>query len=62
MQNNMKRLFLIGWILCCAWFVKAQQSNEFTVLQWNIWQEGTQVEGGYDAIVKEIVRLKPEKK
>lgn len=60
MQNNMKRLFLIGWILCCAWFVKAQQSNEFTVLQWNIWQEGTQVEGGYDAIVNEIVRLKPD--
>ena len=31
-----------------------------TVLQWNIWQEGTQVKGGYDAIINEIVRLKPD--
>lgn len=33
---------------------------EFTVLQWNIWQEGTQVEGGYAAIVDELVRLRPD--
>lgn len=32
----------------------------FTVLQWNIWQEGTQVQGGYDAIVNELVRLRPD--
>lgn len=34
--------------------------EEYTVLQWNIWQEGTSVKGGYDAIVDEIVRLKPD--
>lgn len=34
--------------------------KEITVLQWNVWQEGTMVEGGYDAIVDEIVRLKPD--
>lgn len=34
--------------------------GEFTVLQWNVWQEGTMVPGGYDAIVDEIVRLKPD--
>lgn len=39
---------------------KSQNKSEFTVLQWNIWQEGTKVPGGYDAIVNEIVRLKPD--
>ena len=56
----MKKLGLFSlllWIFLC---VRAQQKNEFTVLQWNIWQEGTQVKGGYDAIVNEIVRLKPD--
>ena len=47
---------LLLWVIC----IKAQEKNEFTVLQWNIWQEGTQVKGGYDAIVDEIVRLKPD--
>lgn len=36
------------------------KKNEITVLQWNIWQEGTVVPGGYDAIVNEIVRIKPD--
>lgn len=35
-------------------------ADTITVLQWNIWQEGTSVKGGYDAIVNEIVRLKPD--
>lgn len=43
-------------INCC----KSQEQSEFTVLQWNIWQEGTKVTGGYDAIVDEIIRLKPD--
>ena len=37
-----------------------QSKGEFTVLQWNVWQEGTMVPGGYDAIVNEIVRLQPD--
>lgn len=56
----MKRLWLFSLLLWTVFCVKAQQKNEFTVLQWNIWQEGTQVKGGYDAIVDEIVRLKPD--
>lgn len=39
---------------------KVKAKNQFTVLQWNIWQEGTVVKGGYDAIVNEIIRLKPD--
>ena len=35
-------------------------SEDYTILQWNIWQEGTMVEGGYDAIVEEIHRLSPD--
>lgn len=35
-------------------------AHTLTVLQWNIWQEGSLVEGGYEAIVDEIVRLHPD--
>lgn len=35
----------------------AQTKDHFTVLQFNIWQEGTVVENGYEAIVNEIIRL-----
>lgn len=38
----------------------AHAADEITVLQWNIWQEGTQVAGGYDAVADEIVRLRPD--
>lgn len=40
--------------------LSVQAGERFTVLQWNIWQEGTVVPGGYEAIVNEIVRLKPD--
>lgn len=40
--------------------LSVQAGKKFTVLQWNIWQEGTVVPGGYEAIVNEIVRLKPD--
>ena len=54
-----------NWIVCilCLLFpfsIYGKGDKEFTVLQWNIWQEGTVVEGGYGAIVNEIVRLKPD--
>ena len=55
----MKRMILAALLLLSALAGKAQE-KEFTVLQWNIWQEGTMVPGGYEAIVKEIVRLKPD--
>ncbi len=40
--------------------LSARGDKEFTVLQWNIWQEGTVVPGGYEAIADEIARLKPD--
>ena len=46
--------------LCFLLAVLGGRSADITVLQWNIWQEGTQVKGGYDAIVDELVRLKPD--
>ncbi|NIG56843.1 endonuclease/exonuclease/phosphatase family protein [Chitinophaga sp. Cy-1792] len=36
------------------------QTYHWKVLQLNIWQEGTMVPGGYDAIVNEIDRLEPD--
>lgn len=46
---------LFPFLLGCS-----QKEKEFTVLQWNIWQEGTVIPGGYDAIVNEIARLRPD--
>lgn len=56
----MKKIFLILCLLLVALSGQCRNKNEFIVLQWNIWQEGTVVPGGYDAIVNEIVRLKPD--
>lgn len=39
---------------------KDKQDLEFTVLQWNIWQEGTLIKGGFESIVSEIDRLSPD--
>ena len=52
----------IIYVLCLLFpfSIYGKGDKEFTVLQWNIWQEGTVVEGGYEAIVNEIVRLKPD--
>ena len=36
------------------------KSKELTVLQMNIWQEGTMVDGGFDAIADEVSRLSPD--
>lgn len=49
--------YLIFLSLCIA---QAEGKKDITVLQWNIWQEGTVVPGGYEAIVEEIVRLQPD--
>lgn len=54
--------FLFAWV---AWSASGREytdspARSFTVLQWNVWQEGTMVPGGYDAIVNEIARLKPD--
>lgn len=33
---------------------------DFSVLNWNIWQEGTMIKDGYQAVIEELVRLKPD--
>lgn len=57
---RLTKLLLITLLLLVSVCAKSQKGNEFTVLQWNVWQEGTMIPGGYDAIVNEIVRLKPD--
>ena len=34
--------------------------KELSVLQFNIWQEGTMVENGFDAIVGNIIHVNPD--
>lgn len=53
-----RHLFLI--VLLLTLFSSPSLARHITVLQWNIWQEGTVVPGGYDAVVNEITRLKPD--
>ena len=55
----MKKIYTLLLLSLLFVHVFAQQ-KEISVLQWNIWQEGTCVKGGYDAVVNEIVRLKPD--
>lgn len=38
----------------------AAPAREISVLQFNIWQEGTKVGGGFEAIADEIARLQPD--
>lgn len=37
-------------------FVSCKQEKTFKVLQFNIWQEGTVVKGGFEAVADEIIR------
>lgn len=56
--HKMKRqLFIILFLFVV---VIGRAADKITVLQWNIWQEGTMVPGGYDAIVNEILRINPD--
>lgn len=54
----MRKTILLS-VLCCFISLLSAQT-ELKVLQWNIWQGGTVVPGGYDAIVEEIDRLDPD--
>lgn len=47
-------IVLLSWISLCG------EGKELKVLQMNIWQEGTMVEGGFEAIANEIARLDPD--
>lgn len=51
-----------GCILICSGCAAGRQSaagREVSVLQFNVWQEGTSVKGGYEAMADEIARLQP---
>lgn len=54
------RLALLALNLFLLSFLPAAAQREVTVLQWNIWQEGSSVKGGYESIVSEIARLRPD--
>lgn len=63
----MKKLFylacLSGLLISCGGGKKAQvesSSQTFKVLQFNIWQEGTMVPGGYEGIVSQILQSKAD--
>ena len=55
----MKKLLLFVVCVLCT-FALSAKTRDVKVLQWNIWQEGAMIKGGYDAIIDEIVRLKPD--
>lgn len=55
----MTRTCLLYLLLLCSCCLSAQR-NQLKVLQINVWQEGTMIEGGFEAIASEIVRLNPE--
>lgn len=48
-------LFLLISVGVLAQTGNKQTSESFKVLQFNVWQEGTVIEGGYDAIVDQII-------
>lgn len=43
-----------------AMIAASATDTELSVLQFNIWQEGTVIDGGFNAIIDEIARLKPD--
>ena len=49
----MKKIILALLLHCFALGTMAQSPQKITVLQWNIWQEGTLIPGGFEAIVDE---------
>lgn len=56
----MRKLMLCLLLILGVVWAEGQTVKTFSVLQWNIWQEGTVVPGGYKAIVEEIARLEPD--
>ena len=48
----MKKLLYLSMLLLFVLTGCTEEKKEFTVLQWNIWQEGTMIPGGYDAMIR----------
>jgi endonuclease/exonuclease/phosphatase family metal-dependent hydrolase len=55
-----KFLIIIFALFCQNSFAQNKKQITLKVLQYNIWQEGTVVEGGFDAIINEIIRTKAD--
>lgn len=56
----MMRKVMIAALVGAIGLIGRAEGTEVSVLQWNIWQEGTVVKDGAEAIVDEIARLKPD--
>lgn len=54
------RLIAAAAVTAAVTAASASNPSSVSVLQWNVWQEGTVVPGGASAIVDEIERLKPD--
>lgn len=54
---------IMKWTAACALALMlnaCKTAREISVLQFNIWQEGTYVPGGFEAVADEIARLNPD--
>lgn len=58
--NMMLRYSLLSIVLWLSTVMAYGKGNEVKVLQMNIWQEGTMVKGGFEAIADEVARLEPD--
>lgn len=56
----MKKILFLFFLSLMFVSCKSANENNITFLQWNIWQEGTIVDGGFEAIINEIERLEPD--
>ena len=56
-----KRIIFLGCIMAIITLLSScSSSRDLSMLQFNIWQEGTTIPGGFDAIADEIARLEPD--
>ena len=55
MFRNVYQLIL-SLFIALSWSWSSQEHQKLKVLQFNIWQEGTIVPGGFDAIIDEVIR------
>ena len=56
-MRHLKYIFVL-FLLCAG--CRQESPKEITLLQFNIWQEGTMIEGGFASIVNHIARLQPD--
>lgn len=56
----MKKFIYSILFFMAASVASADNNSGFSVMQFNVWQEGTVVDGGFDAIADEIARFQPD--